>query len=1170
MRNIIIISFLMIFIGLSADFNFARELFEDGLYEEAINEFEKIVQLYPTSYEAERSIFYIAESYKEQEKFDLARSTYLQILEGYPQSTFKDQVYYSLASVQYFQTDYTNAIANFEYLINNYPLSEFTKQSLVLYLKCFYQLEQFNLVIEKGDQLQKDYDNSKEMPEILLVMIKAYLKLNSRQEAETLLQRIHNEFGTKNARWEAIMIESNLLVQDNRLAEAETKLINSINDGIPRNYEEEFRLELAEIYLKDNKFQEAVLELQILIEKFNHSDRLDKFIFLLSKAQLGSGEYQTVTVELSNPKVIENSEFYDDYLLNKAEAYFYLKQLNEASNLTATIIDKTDSEVINYKTEYLIARINEESGRWVEAVKIYSELTNSEFAVNDALWMRIGNIYLEDLSNFNKAIKYYNNVILGTFSPQIQYQALYLKAVCYEKLEKYNEAVDAIRGIDLDEIADMDFSDRISRKLDYLKKFKQQHYDSAFTGLLTAIYDFLETGSEDDLQYELVDILSTDLKKYQLSNEMLSDPNDQRKNYLKALINLKLAEKFLIQNEFNQADNYFDEALRLAAGLDVENFKEEVREISLREQILRAEDRDGLVDNLESFINEYQESPARDEFLITIIDHYRQKKDEQKMIRFVQLLSKNDRIDMQEYYKNKLWLAEYYYQKDMDEAASENYQLASPYIDLNHPDALFHFAVTLDQTGEQDKAAAKLEFLINNSIRFRNYDTVVDYFVDLLISKGNLNKAAEYYFYIPEENRDDSFYLKLSEIYLAMDDKHKAKEAIMHIVEKDNATLEQLAFLQYETADLEMAKYSFTLLKNRDKSNMTFFEMLGRIAFEQEKYLECAENYKVLIDDWGESPPSEVPVSRIARENIISLYRISNRPKAETLTKKFKQHLNKQDNDQIQLNEGIYYLQIDEKNAEKSFNKLIKLENVSNRTRYQAYFWRGVSRIKLEKIDEAEADFLIVLESSEQELINQANMKLGTLNFSRENYQQALQHYYDVIENDETGKLALDAARNFAYVCKTIEEWQKAVAAYEIILERWGDSELEGNTLFDIAFCHFRDKRYPDAVEMFLAALQQLNDRELSAEAQYWIGEAWFNMADYDKAIAEFLKVSYNYSDYVQWAATAELKAGEAYSKAGEKDKAIRIYERVIDKYGEISQWGKEAQLRISSLKSGN
>ncbi|MDY6915079.1 MAG: tetratricopeptide repeat protein, partial [Candidatus Cloacimonadota bacterium] len=179
----------------------------------------------------------------------------------------------------------------------------------------------------------------------------------------------------------------------------------------------------------------------------------------------------------------------------------------------------------------------------------------------------------------------------------------------------------------------------------------------------------------------------------------------------------------------------------------------------------------------------------------------------------------------------------------------------------------------------------------------------------------------------------------------------------------------------------------------------------------------------------------------------------------------------------------------------------------------------------------------------------------------------ALSHYYYVIQNDTDGDLAFDAAKNFAYVCKTIEEWQKAVEAYQIILERWGDAELEAQTIFDIAFCHFRDKKYEKAIQMFQQSMQILEDGELKAEAQYWLAESYFGMENYEKAVTEFLKVSYNYNDYLQWAALSELRAGQVYLEAGSIEKAKRLFNRIIDKYSASSDWGREAVKILKELQ---
>jgi len=69
-----------------------------------------------------------------------------------------------------------------------------------------------------------------------------------------------------------------------------------------------------------------------------------------------------------------------------------------------------------------------------------------------------------------------------------------------------------------------------------------------------------------------------------------------------------------------------------------------------------------------------------------------------------------------------------------------------------------------------------------------------------------------------------------------------------------------------------------------------------------------------------------------------------------------------------------------------------------------------------------------------------------------------------------------------------------------------------------------------------------------------------------ETAVSELLKVGYNYPQFTQWAASAELKAGEAYQNGNQIEKAKQIYERVMSKYGKYSQWGTEASSRLLIL----
>ena len=488
--------------------------------------------------------------------------------------------------------------------------------------------------------------------------------------------------------------------------------------------------------------------------------------------------------------------------------------------------------------------------------------------------------------------------------------------------------------------------------------------------------------------------------------------------------------------------------------------------------------------------------------------------------------------------------------------------MANVTINIDKPQVLFHYAVVTDQLDYDDAADKRLELLINNASNFSGYGDALQYYIDFLLDKEEYERALGYVNRVKSEDRDSDYYVKSALLFKKLGRNEEAKIALMHIQDKSIDVLQDLAQLQFVTNDFMMADYTYNDLMKKDSENLHYPYMVGHIAFILEDYLKSATSYKIVVDRLGDSFAGFDNLETLVLENIIALYRIENRPKAELLTEKFEDHISEKNRQIIAINEAIYYVKIDAKKATKILNKILK-EPQDDSVKYLAQYWRGVSYLAAEKNAEAEADLLVAMESGDREIMNMAALKLGTLKFSQENYEKALDYYYDVIIHDSSGKYALDAANNFAFVCKSREEWQKAVAAYEIILEKWGDSELEGKTIFDIAYCHYRDHKYGEAIKMFNRAMPLL-DEDMQAESQFWKGEAYFSMEDYSDAVTEFLKVGYNYAGLTHWAASAELRAADAYVGMDDIVKAKRLYQRVIDKYGEMSQWGKSAAAKLA------
>jgi len=1169
MKNPILILILMILpLILFADFHFGKDLFNDGLYEEAVVEFEKVISEYPTSNEAQKSLFFIGECYIQKDQFDKAEIAYKRLWKGYPQNAEKDKTLYQLALTQFHQEKYDDTIKNLNFLIMNFPLSPYSEQSLDLLVQCYFELEDYNQVIIKGRKLIKDYEHNPNVPDIMLLMAKAYFIINIPEEGRRTLEKINTDYPSSNARWKALEVEIDLLEEEKGIEAAAEELAEKLRDDLPRQFEETLRLKLAKYYLDMENHYSARYELEQMIEKFNNSFQLDYLISLYTFSSLKLGFFQEIFDNFPTfKKVFSKSPLKAEYEYYFAKANYYLRNHEIALDTIKNILSYSDDDKIIFESNFLQANILENIGKLKEAISSFQDLINTKQADNEKLFLKIGNIYFDDFQNYIVAKKYYQQMVLTYSSPKYRNQGIYKIALCYEHLGEFNEALSELNQVIIDDIKDKKLKDKIIEKRGYLKNFKYKNYETAFTKLMNSFYTYLEDDNKTALKQDLVNILTEDLKEFEQSAELIDENQSPESAYKKAKIYLKIVEKLIAEDNERKARQYFDEVENLIIILTIYEKEEWICELNLEKRLLiNPSLTANLLRDMETFVIDFPLSKAANGIILKIADYYLELDNFEKANDFYAQLQNDGTIDKEDFYNAKIRLAEYFYLQDEDDLALENYRLAEPQINVDRPEVYFHFSVVLNENDFQEEALEKLTFLINNAQNFAGYDAALKYFAGILRKSGDFQNAIKYQLLTPISERNDDFYKFLAEDYLALEDKEKAKETLMYILNKDEIILTKLANLQYETGDLEMAKYSFGELKKLDKENLRNYQILGHIAFIQEDFLEAAINYKKIVNTLADNFQDFENFPLIVKENIISLYRIENRPKAEKLTKDYKSILDEHAKDEIKLSEGIYYSNVDPKKANKIFRKLLKKEELNENTRRQTYFWRGILNLEQKEVEQAKLDFYEVTKSENINLRNQAYLKLGTINFSGENYQEALDNYFYVIQNDEKGKLAFDAARNFAFVCKTIEEWQKAVSAYEIILEKWGSQALESQTLFDIAFCHYRDKKYKNAIDMFRQALPLLENNETKAETQFWIGNSYFGLDDYDYAITEYLKLTYDFPDNIQWTALADLKVGESYVKQKKYQKAAQFFRKVISKYGKDSNWGQQASRRLEDL----
>jgi len=96
-----------------------------------------------------------------------------------------------------------------------------------------------------------------------------------------------------------------------------------------------------------------------------------------------------------------------------------------------------------------------------------------------------------------------------------------------------------------------------------------------------------------------------------------------------------------------------------------------------------------------------------------------------------------------------------------------------------------------------------------------------------------------------------------------------------------------------------------------------------------------------------------------------------------------------------------------------------------------------------------------------------------------------------------------------------------------------------------------------------LASISQ--DKDLTAEAQYRVGELWMRVQNYEEAIKAFQVVKDKSSDVEVWFPLSLLNMGEAYEKMQDLPKAAEIYKALIAMNPD-DDYAKTARNRLKTI----
>jgi tol-pal system protein YbgF len=126
-------------------------------------------------------------------------------------------------------------------------------------------------------------------------------------------------------------------------------------------------------------------------------------------------------------------------------------------------------------------------------------------------------------------------------------------------------------------------------------------------------------------------------------------------------------------------------------------------------------------------------------------------------------------------------------------------------------------------------------------------------------------------------------------------------------------------------------------------------------------------------------------------------------------------------------------------------------------------------------------------------------------------------------------------------------------------------SDAHVRKAYDTGLAAYRSGDYQGAIAAFDGIVKRYPRDALAANAQYWIGDAWFNLRDFKSAASAQQTLINNYPDSPK-VPDAMLNLGSAYAALGDGASARRAWEDLIARYPQADA-AEKARQRLARLK---
>ena len=1188
----------------NADFKLAVNLYNDKLYDLALEQFLVFISMYPNATQGVEAHFYLGLTQSKLGKHDDARFTFQNFALAYSDNSKAPEAWMNAAEEYAAMKNEREAAMAFERVKTFYPKSKFAPIALSKAADYYDQIgdkENTNRVLRL---LTQEYTTAEVFP--------ARLKIAEMFNAEGQYEQARQECTR--------VVEA---TNDPQLKARALLLLSQSLIGLGKNSEaEEAVSDIAKNFRYTSSYYNALFTLGVLKNMAGNTDG----------AMAG---WKTLAEDSSKAP----NQLRQDAYIEMAEANNHVRMYSRASSLFERASEIRGLR--NGEAFYKAGIAAEQTGDLANAARCYSRALNDSLGHADRRAVIIGAYKAAKITkNYAEALRLVN-YYRQQFPSDVNVPRLLIEGaniantdlndpktaidLCEwlrehystsewiddaaftlsEARKKSGDADGAIDGFENFQrrYPSSEFIFDAQKQVRLIKAFDQRNKDASLQKLALLIGDVIAQKSKGNLAYRLAEIYFFDLKDYHLAAGQYS-----------FALSVDLEDTLRPSAWLKQAQSY--ELLALKEG------KTSPRE---KEYIFKA------IAFYDSLAAHFPAGELTDQAVVAAFTLRLQMAEKAEDLRTLgtEFLSSSSGTHGRDI--ALLMLGDsYFYARNFESAILTYKLLLEKYSDRETaPSAYYHLGISLDEIMEKDSALQVIDqFLLKNPNSPYSAKAAA-YLAKAAADSAQVTKALGFYdllekryFYSPLNSNIDI--LKADAYFNAGDFKNafdwyergwKRMQADFFTVTGDPAVERSIVFklgvCSEKLGDHATAKKYYsdyvTLDQMSERAGQAYYA-LASIA-KAENNIDAATMFLQNVSRVTEKTGGQG--ASVALETAELLFR---NEKYSAAIVKYHEALSQIQNDSLkhyaQSRVIVSYFRLDNiKEADKRAVEFVKANNASAYSYAAEYeFERGKYSVRKEDFVQAKQRFdNVVLSYRGTRIVPEALFWIARVYESDQKMKQAVQVYDSLLRNFPNDKILPRARLSLGNAYYSLEQWDNASKQYRFILDNEQSSpelvplamsnlimtykEME---LFDGALELTRkyidrfpsdsdliDKKidmgvlyqklgYYDQSILQLQSLVEAGNADIESELRYYIGEAYFYKGEFQQAVLEFLKVPYLVAKRgkIDWISTSYYMAGQSYEKMSKYDQAITMYKQIIDRKDTDTQFKTAAKKEIDRVKA--